>query len=69
MGFTFVAGQDDHALEDAVRRGVAEGLARMLGVPSHPEGVQALLDNAARAEDDLVDTQVLVAALPVRIVR
>ena len=69
MGFTFVAGKDDHALEDAVRRGVAEGLARMLGVPDHPEGVQALLDNAARAEDDLVDTQSHGAALATRAVR
>ncbi len=33
MSFTVVDRRDDHELEDAVRRGVADGLARMLGVP------------------------------------
>jgi hypothetical protein len=44
MGFTVVGSKDDHELEDAVRRGVADGLARLLGVPKHPVGVQAFLD-------------------------
>ena len=39
--------RDDHELEDAVRRGVADGLARLLGVPEHPVGVQAMLDKNA----------------------
>jgi hypothetical protein len=36
--------RDDHELEDAVRRGVADGLARLLGVPEHPASVQVILD-------------------------
>ncbi|MFB0488730.1 hypothetical protein ABIE45_001316 [Methylobacterium sp. OAE515] len=44
MNFTVVGSKDDHELEDAVRRGVADGLARLLGVPKHPVGVQAFLD-------------------------
>lgn len=49
MSFTVVGPRDDQELEDAVRRGVADGLARLLGVPRHPVGVQALLDeNAAK---------------------
>ena len=44
MSFTVVDRRDDHELEDAVRRGVADGLARLLGVPKHPVGVQEILD-------------------------
>ena len=50
MSFTVVNGREDHELEDAVRRGVAEGLARLLGVPKHPDSVQAMLDQNARGE-------------------
>lgn len=52
MSFTVVNGRDDHELEDAVRRGVADGLARLLGVPGHPACVQAVLDERTRAEQD-----------------
>lgn len=52
MSFTVVKGRDDHALDDAVRRGVADGLARLLGVPKHPDSVQAMLDNDGGAEGD-----------------
>ncbi|MEE7504291.1 hypothetical protein MMR14E_13930 [Methylobacterium mesophilicum] len=52
MSFTVVKGSDDHTLEDAVRRGVADGLARLLGVPRHPDRVQALLDAGARTQSD-----------------
>lgn len=52
MSFTIVRGRDDHALDDAVRRGVADGLARLLGVPKHPDSVQAMLDNDDRTESD-----------------
>lgn len=52
MGFTVVNGRDDHELEDAVRRGVADGLARLLGVPRHPDSVQAMLDGDPRLEKD-----------------
>lgn len=52
MSFTVVNGRDDHELEDAVRRGVADGLARLLGVPRHPECIQAMLDRDAAAEND-----------------
>lgn len=52
MSFTVVNGRDDHELEDAVRRGVADGLARLLRVPGHPDSVQAMLDKDARAERD-----------------
>jgi hypothetical protein len=52
MSFTVVKGRDGHEVEDAVRRGVADGLARMLAVPAHPVGVQAMLDKDARAEKD-----------------
>lgn len=55
MSFTIMKGRDDHELEDAVRRGVADGLARLLGVPSHPASVQAVLDEHARAEQDRVE--------------
>ncbi|WP_243922311.1 hypothetical protein [Methylobacterium sp. E-065] len=52
MSFTVVGPRDDHELEDAVRRGVADGLARMLGVPKHPVGVQAFLDKNAHESDE-----------------
>lgn len=52
MSFTVVRGRDDHELEDAVRRGVADGLARLLGMPKHPDRVQAMLDKDARTEPD-----------------
>lgn len=48
MSFTVVGLRDGHALEDAVRRGVADGLARLLRVPEHPVGVQVLLDKNIR---------------------
>ncbi|MGU3665111.1 hypothetical protein ACLBX9_13100 [Methylobacterium sp. A49B] len=57
MGFTVVEGRDDHELEDAVRRGVAEGLARLLGVPRHPESIQTILDQNARAEQAHVEAE------------
>jgi hypothetical protein len=50
MSFTVVNGRDDHEFEDAVRRGVADGLARLLEVPRHPNSVQELLDKGARIE-------------------
>lgn len=50
MSFTVVDRKDDQEQEDAVRRGVAEGLARLLGVPKHPDSVQAMLDQNARGE-------------------
>lgn len=52
MGFTVAATRNDHTQEDAVRGGVADGLARMLGVPKHPDSVQAILDRDTRAEKD-----------------
>ena len=62
MSFTVVNGGDDHELEDAVRRGVADGLARMLGVPRHPDSVQAMLDQDARTENDRLEPSVRVTA-------
>jgi len=50
VSFTVVDRNDDHEQEDAVRRGVADGLARLLGVPKHPDRVQAMLDQNARDE-------------------
>jgi len=61
MGFTVVNGCYDHEQEDAVRRGVADGLARLLGVPKHPDRVQAMLDRDALSEEDRVTTPVPVA--------
>ena len=58
MSFTVVNRRDDHEQEDAIRRGVADGLARLLGVPKHPDSVQAMLDQNYRGE------QVLGAAEP-----
>jgi hypothetical protein len=52
VSFTVVGYRDDHELEDAVRRGVADGLARLLGVPEHPVGVQAFLDKNAPGLDE-----------------
>ncbi|WP_243987925.1 hypothetical protein [Methylobacterium sp. E-046] len=69
MGFTFVTGQDDYVLEDAVRRGVADGLARMLGVPKHPDSVQAMLDSDARAREESVNVPVQATAGTVRTTR
>ena len=69
MGFTFVAGKDDHELEDAVRRGVADGLARMLCVPKHPDSVQALLDDDARSEAEHVKAPVRAVASAARTAR
>ena len=57
MAFITVSGRNDDEMEDAFRRGVAEGLARMLGVPRHPEGVQALLDDGADDRRDSVGLQ------------
>lgn len=62
MSFTVVNGGDDHELEDAVRRGVADGLARMLGVPRHSDSVQAMLDQDARTENDRLEPSVRVTA-------
>jgi len=52
MSFTVVNGREDHEVRDAVSRGVADGLARLLSVPSHPASVQALLDEQDRAKTD-----------------
>ena len=56
MAFISVSGSYDQEQEDAVRRGVADGLARLLGVPAHPQGVQEMLDRAAQAETGPVRT-------------
>ena len=65
MGFTIVDGKDDHEQEDAVRRGVADGLARLLGVPKHPDSVQAILDTQARADEGTISPGIPAAvALP-----
>lgn len=66
MSFTVVNRRDDHELEDAVRRGVADGLARLLGVPEHPDGVQAILDQKKPAERERAEPRLQVAANPVR---
>ncbi len=66
MSFTVVGPKDDHELEDAVRRGVADGLARMLGVPKHPVGVQAILDKNAPKFDNGSDGQSDEGAAPPR---
>lgn len=66
MGFTIVNGRDDHEQEDAVRRGVADGLARLLGVPRHPDSVQAMLDKSTGAEKDRVKPPVRAAARSAR---
>ncbi|SDO58022.1 hypothetical protein SAMN05216360_12822 [Methylobacterium phyllostachyos] len=50
MSFTIVTGRDDLELEEAVRRGVADGLARLLRVPEHPDSVQAMLPSDAGTE-------------------
>ncbi|MEE7493778.1 hypothetical protein MOTC310_26470 [Methylobacterium oryzae] len=62
MSFTVVGPRDDQELEDAVRRGVADGLARLLGVPRHPDSVQAILDEDVRAEEDHASPTLQVAA-------
>jgi len=48
MSLTIVNGTDDLELKDAVRRGVADGLARLLSVPEHPDSVQAMLQSETR---------------------
>ncbi|MGT2486175.1 hypothetical protein ACU4GA_09820 [Methylobacterium oryzae CBMB20] len=45
-----------------MRRGVADGLARLLGVPRHPDSVQAILDEDVRAEEDHASPTLQVAA-------
>ena len=55
MGFIVATAKDDHAQEDAVRRGVADGLARLLEVPKHPDSVQAMLDRGASPEEGDVE--------------
>lgn len=62
MSFTVVNGRDDHELEDAVRRGVADGLARLLGVPGHPNSIQAMLDRKAHFEQNSHETPVRATA-------
>ena len=52
MSFTVVNGREDHELRDAVSRGVADRLVRLLSVPSHPASVQAVLDEQDRAKTD-----------------
>lgn len=54
MALITVSGRDDDEMEDAFRRGVAEGLARMLGVPAHPKSVQALLEESAQYDEGSV---------------
>ncbi|MEE7504811.1 hypothetical protein MMR14E_16925 [Methylobacterium mesophilicum] len=43
--------RDDRASGDAVRRGVADGSARLLAAPTHPVAAQAFLDRNAPALD------------------
>jgi hypothetical protein len=54
MALITVSGRDDDEMEDAFRRGVAEGLARMLGVPAHPKSGQALLEESAHHDEGSV---------------
>ena len=56
MSFTVVNGREDHELDDAIRRGVAIGLVRLLEVPRHPASVQAVVDEHVRAERDRAES-------------